>query len=96
MRLIDADELKSIYSKEENTIRNRLFSAIDRTPEHEENQYRKLAEQYKTERDLLLEEADPDGYISISWLMGLLKSDRVLMNYKIVVYEIIEKWREEK
>ena len=89
-RLIDADELKSLYSKEEKEIRSRLFSVIDRTPEHEESRYKKLAEQYKEERDWLV-----NNTIPVEWLERLLKTDKILMNYKLVIYEIIEKWREE-
>ena len=96
-RLIDADELKSLYSKEEKEIRSRLFSVIDRTPEHEESKYKKLAEQYRWERDLLQVTLDSIGenYIPVEWLEKLLKTDKILMNYKLVIYEIIEKWREE-
>ena len=89
-RLIDADELKSLYSKEEKEIRSRLFSVIDRTPEHEESKYKRLAEQYKEERDWLV-----NNTIPVEWLERLLKTDKILMNYKLVIYEIIEKWREE-
>ena len=89
-RLIDADELKSLYSKEENHIRSRLFSVLDRVPEHEESKYKKLAEQYKEERDWLV-----NNTIPVEWLENLLKTDKILMNYKLVIYEIIEKWREE-
>ena len=72
MRLIDADELKSLYSKEETAIRSRLFSVIDRTPTEPKEEY-----------------------IPVEWLENLLKTDKILMNYKLVIYEIIEKWREE-
>ena len=33
MRIIDADELKSLYSKEDLALRKRIFSLADRTPE---------------------------------------------------------------
>lgn len=96
-RLIDADELKSLYSKEETAIRSRLFSVIDRTPESEEGKYKRLAEQYRIERDVLERHIETIliNYIPVEWLENLLKTDKILMNYKLVIYEIIEKWREE-
>lgn len=79
MRLIDADELKSLYSKEENVVRNRLFSVIDRTPECDEGRYKKLYEQVKWERDMLQNQLDDSVPIEFvkNWL-----NDYIIQNIR--------------
>ena len=96
-RLIDADKLKSLYSKEENVIRNRLFSLVDRVPEHEEGKYKRLAEQYKCERDFLQKTLDSERetHIPIEYLEFLEDNPNTPIEYKIGINQILVGWKEQ-
>lgn len=94
MRLIDGDELKSLYSKEENAIRNKLFSVIDRTPEVEEGKYKKLYEQMKAERDMYKEIAS--NSVSIDWARDWLNGyiAKYILHGEEECYIMVEKFVE--
>ena len=96
-RLIDADKLKSLYSKEENVIRNRLFSLVDRVPEHEEGKYKRLAEQYKCELDFLQRTLDEERetHIPIEYLEFLEDNPNTPIEYKIGINQILVGWKEQ-
>ena len=94
MRLIDADELKSLYSKEEVAIRSRLFSIIDRTPETEEGKYKKLYNQMVQERDLYRDIATDMVFIEFvkDWFNEYIALN--IINNEDECYQMVEKFVE--